>query len=35
MYVEAEDRGRLQPLKADHDVLRLRDDDIVVVDIKD
>ncbi|CAI8036185.1 hypothetical protein GBAR_LOCUS20294 [Geodia barretti] len=35
MYVEAEDRGKLQPLKADHDVLRLRDDDIVVVDIKD
>ena len=35
MFVEGDDRGRLQPLKVDHDVLRLRDNDIVVVEIKD
>ena len=35
MYVEGEERGKLKPLKADHDVLRLQDNDIVIVDIKD
>ena len=35
LYVEGEERGRLQVLKADHDVLRLRDNEVVVVEIKD
>lgn len=35
LFVEGEERGRLQALKADHDVLHLRENDIVVVEIKD
>lgn len=33
--MEGEERGRLQALKADHDILHLRENDIVVVEIKD
>lgn len=35
LFVEGEERGRLQALKADHDILRLRENEIVVVEIKD
>ena len=34
MYTENED-GKLQPLKADQDVLNLRENEVVVVEIKD
>lgn len=35
MYVEGEDKSKLQQLKADHDVLKLRENEVVVVEIKD
>lgn len=34
MYIENED-GKLVPLKADHDVLNLKESQVVVVEIKD
>ena len=34
MYIENED-GKLSPLKADHDVLNLKESQVVVVEIKD
>ena len=34
MYIENED-GKLVPLKADHDVLNLKEKQVVVVEIKD
>ena len=34
MYTESED-GKLLPLKADHDVLNLKENEVVVVEIKD
>ena len=33
--MEREERGRLVPLKADQDVLRLKENEVVVVEIKD
>ena len=35
MFVETEEKGRLQPLKVDQDVLRLKENEVVVVEIKD
>ena len=35
LYAESDDRGRMQVLKADHDILRLRENEVVVVEIKD
>jgi len=34
MFTQNED-GKLQPLKADHDVLKLKENEVVVVEIKD
>ena len=34
LYTRNED-GKFQPLKADHDVLNLKENDVVLVEIKD